>query len=71
MGLTPLLLLDDIFDKLDDNRINKLLAIITSDRFKQIFITDAREERTKSLVSEKFEPVSIFKIDGGKIIGQE
>ncbi|WP_109832441.1 DNA replication/repair protein RecF [Reichenbachiella versicolor] len=63
VGLTPVLLLDDIFDKLDDGRIGRMLEIITSSRFKQIFITDAREERTMSLVTEKFNPVRVFRID--------
>ena len=44
----PLLLLDDIFDKLDDKRIAYLLEMVAKGSFGQIFITDARPERTKS-----------------------
>lgn len=50
LAITPILLLDDIFDKLDDGRINRMLQIISSGKFQQIFITDAREERTMQLV---------------------
>lgn len=51
-GLTPLLLLDDIFDKLDDSRIGSLVSLLLdSDRFGQVFITDARKDRSKELFS--------------------
>ena len=46
----PLLLLDDIFDKLDDRRIQRLIEMMAEDHFGQVFITDARPERTKSLL---------------------
>ncbi|MEH0158127.1 DNA replication and repair protein RecF [Limibacter armeniacum] len=49
-GIKPVLLLDDIFDKLDDARISKLLQMVTEHQFGQIFITDARPERTKRLM---------------------
>ena len=46
----PLLLLDDIFDKLDDSRIELLVKLLGDrDRFSQIFITDARMDRTKEI----------------------
>jgi DNA replication and repair protein RecF len=45
----PILLLDDIFDKLDDLRINKLMHMIASGTFGQLFLTDARPERTKKV----------------------
>ncbi|UXP33289.1 DNA replication/repair protein RecF [Reichenbachiella agarivorans] len=67
LSITPILLLDDIFDKLDDHRIKKMLEIIASDRFKQIFITDAREERTRSLLQNQFDPLKIFKVEDGTI----
>jgi DNA replication and repair protein RecF len=46
----PLLLLDDIFDKLDDKRIQRLVQMMSDDHFGQVFITDARPERTKNLL---------------------
>lgn len=46
----PLFLLDDIFDKLDDSRIQLLVSLLMdNDRFQQIFITDARKDRSKEL----------------------
>lgn len=50
----PLLLLDDIFDKLDDSRIELLVSLLTDhDRFGQIFITDARKDRSKELFKKE------------------
>ena len=49
-GKAPLLLLDDIFDKLDDSRIQLLVSLLgNQERFQQIFITDARKDRSKVL----------------------
>lgn len=45
-GFKPILLMDDIFDKLDDHRIQKLTEMIEHHEFGQVFITDARPERT-------------------------
>ncbi|MCC5931750.1 MAG: DNA replication and repair protein RecF [Cyclobacteriaceae bacterium] len=50
-GFKPILLLDDIFDKLDDYRILKVLQMVQETLFGQIFITDARPERTMQLLS--------------------
>lgn len=49
-GHPPLLLLDDIFDKLDDERIGRLLEAVAAGRFGQIFISDARPERSRQLI---------------------
>ena len=65
-GFAPLLLLDDIFDKLDDFRINKLLEII-SRSFGQLFITDARPDRTSGLLSRVGVEATIFTIESGTI----
>jgi len=48
----PLLLLDDIFDKLDEQRINRLMEMVAGNTFGQIFITDAREERTRKILKK-------------------
>jgi len=58
----PILLLDDIFDKLDDERIRNLTKILSEGSFGQIFITDARPERTMQLVKELEGKVEIFEI---------
>lgn len=56
----PLLLLDDIFDKLDDSRIQLLVELLRDrTRFGQIFITDARKDRSKQLFNDNDEVVFI------------
>jgi DNA replication and repair protein RecF len=65
-GFKPILLLDDIFDKLDDFRIARLLELIKNE-FGQLFITDARPERTKNLLDQIQVPSMIFTIDRGKV----
>lgn len=52
LGFKPILLLDDIFDKLDEKRIEYLLKLISDNYFGQVFITDARQERTVSLIKK-------------------
>lgn len=47
----PILLLDDIFDKLDDMRIEKLMNLVADHRFGQLFISDARPERSKGILA--------------------
>jgi DNA replication and repair protein RecF len=51
-GKKPILLLDDIFDKLDDHRIHKLIEKIDDHTFGQVFITDARPERTRRILEK-------------------
>ncbi len=65
-GFKPILLLDDIFDKLDDFRIARLLELIKSE-FGQLFITDARPERTRGLLNQINVPSTVFTIDQGKV----
>jgi len=60
--IKPILLLDDIFDKLDDNRITQLLNIITDENFGQIFISDARPERSEKLLEKMSREVHFFHI---------
>jgi DNA replication and repair protein RecF len=64
-GFNPLLLLDDIFDKLDDFRIEKLLELIKNDELGQLFITDARPERTAALLKKINVASSVFQVAGG------
>jgi len=63
----PNILLDDLFDKLDDSRIDHILEIVNDKkRFGQVFITDARRERIKSLFNSR-SGVKFFEISNGKI----
>lgn len=67
-GFNPLLLLDDIFDKLDDLRIHKLMTMVAGNRFGQIFVTDARPERTKKMFESINAEVRIYNIEDGTVI---
>lgn len=49
-GVTPILLLDDIFDKLDDSRVNRLVELVNTNDFGQIFISDTHPERTENIL---------------------
>jgi len=51
-NISPVLLLDDIFDKLDETRISNLLEVLGSENRSQIFLTDARPERSEMLLKE-------------------
>ena len=62
----PLLLLDDIFDKLDDRRIQKLIQMMDDQCFGQTFITDARPERTQKLLEHCKAEVRFFEIKQGR-----
>jgi DNA replication and repair protein RecF len=65
-GFKPILLLDDIFDKLDDHRIAKLLTLIKS-HLGQLFITDARPDRTADLLRSVDVSATIFQVERGII----
>lgn len=61
-GKTPILLLDDIFDKLDDRRINKLIELVDTGFLGQVFITDARPERSAKILENVKADVKFFEI---------
>jgi DNA replication and repair protein RecF len=65
-GFNPIMLLDDIFDKLDDFRIAKLIELIHDDKG-QIFLTDARPDRTKNLLKGIDVSASLFDVDEGHL----
>ncbi len=52
LGITPIVLLDDIFDKLDDSRVTQLVRLVTQEHFGQLFITDTHPERTEEVVKQ-------------------
>ncbi len=52
MKLSPILLLDDIFDKFDAFRVKQIIKLVADNRFGQIFITDTNEERLKKILKE-------------------
>ena len=64
--ITPIILLDDIFHKLDDIKIKILINYILKDEFSQIFISDSIEDRLKE-IKKIIKQVKIINIDKGKI----
>jgi DNA replication and repair protein RecF len=66
---TPLLLLDDIFDKIDNYRMAQLIEIISQEPFKQIFITDAHSNRTELMHHKSFADIEkkLFHIESGTV----
>ncbi len=59
---TPILLLDDIFDKLDENRVAHIISLVEDKNFGQIFISDTHAERTENIVKEIHQSYKIFKL---------
>ncbi|MFA6275691.1 MAG: DNA replication and repair protein RecF [Pedobacter sp.] len=66
-GFKPLLLLDDIFDKLDDLRVRKLMEMVSHHDFGQLFITDTGKERVVSIFNEIKVDVTLFEVANGVI----
>ncbi len=59
---TPILLLDDIFDKLDENRVSHIIKLVDDENFGQIFISDTHAERTENVVRSIHQSYKIFKL---------
>ena len=64
---TPILLLDDIYDKLDDLRVKQLMDLVSSDKFGQLFITDTHPTRLSDLFKSSNTDFKVFKISKGTI----
>ena len=65
--ITPILLLDDIYDKLDDLRVKQLMEIVSSDNFGQLFITDTHPTRLGDLFSTSDVDYKVFRIANGTV----
>jgi len=66
-NLSPLLLLDDIFDKLDSIRVKKIIELVSSETFGQIFITDTNREHLDTLLLQLEQDSTIFTVQNGEI----
>lgn len=62
MKTNPILLLDDIFDKLDENRVAHIITMVDEDEFGQIFISDTHAERTENVVKSVHQTYKIFNL---------
>lgn len=63
----PLLLLDDLFDKLDAGRVAQLIALVSEPTFGQIIITDCNRDRLRAILDAAGRDYSLFTVDNGKI----
>ena len=61
-GVNPILLLDDVFDKLDENRVAQIIKLVDDEHFGQLFISDTHAERTENAVKQVHQSYEIFKL---------
>lgn len=61
-GVNPILLLDDIFDKLDENRVAQIIKLVDNENFGQLFISDTHAERTENAVKQVHQSYEVFKL---------
>lgn len=61
-GEKPILLFDDIFDKLDEFRVSKIIEMVNKEEFGQLFISDTHPERTENIVKTTLQSYKIFNL---------
>lgn len=61
-GEKPILLFDDIFDKLDETRVSKIVEMVNQEEFGQLFISDTHHERTETIVKTTHQSYKIFSL---------
>lgn len=64
---TPILLLDDIFDKLDSQRVEQIIALTSEEDFGQVFITDTNNENLDRILANKHDNYKLFNVCKGEI----
>lgn len=66
-GLSPILLLDDIFDKFDAERVEQIIRLVGNQRFGQIFITDTHQSRLHEILSSHNTDYKLFRIRNNEV----
>ncbi|MEN8116778.1 MAG: DNA replication/repair protein RecF [Bacteroidota bacterium] len=66
-GIKPILLLDDIFDKLDQQRVEQIVATVAGEQFGQIFLTDTNREHLDAIIKKMETDFRIFNVESGKV----
>lgn len=61
-GVNPILLLDDIFDKLDEQRVTQIIKLVDAEDFGQLFISDTHPERTEEAIKSVHQTYQIFNL---------
>jgi DNA replication and repair protein RecF len=69
-GFKPILLFDDIFDKLDDNRVEQIIKLVSGDNFGQVFITDTQRQRIEKIFTSIDIDHRIFNVVAGTVIDE-
>jgi DNA replication and repair protein RecF len=64
----PILLLDDVYDKLDEIRLNSMMQHISQPTFGQIFITDTHKQRISDAINHTGKEAAYFEIDNGQVV---
>ncbi len=63
----PILLFDDIFDKLDDDRVKQIVKLVNEDNFGQVFITDTQRQRIERIFNDHDIDHKIFEVVNGTV----
>ena len=71
LNVKPLLLLDDIFDKLDMQRVEQLILLVAGEAFGQIFITDSNKTRLDGILRKTKGDHSLFRVENGNVTPEE
>ena len=66
-GFKPILLLDDIFDKLDETRVEQIVKLVSENSFGQVFITDTQQDRILRVMKSLCIEHRIFSVDSGTV----
>lgn len=61
-GENPILLFDDIFDKLDESRVEKIVEMVNNETFGQLFISDTHPERTEAIIKSTHQSYKMFNL---------
>ena len=65
--INPLLLLDDIFDKFDSERVEEIIKLTSNNNFGQIFITDTNPDRVKKVIDKVKGNFKLFDVETGNV----
>ncbi len=65
--IKPLILLDDVFDKLDDKRVRQIIKLVSEDHFGQIFITDTNERHLSEILAQIPVEHQVFRVEDDKL----
>ncbi|HRH67503.1 MAG TPA: DNA replication/repair protein RecF [Bacteroidia bacterium] len=70
-GIKPILLLDDIFDKLDDQRVARLMELVSKDNFGQLLISDTHPERIQKIFNDIGRSIRCFPVKEGSVAAEK